>query len=257
MAKATMTQDQLTQQLRTALGAELVAVVLYGSAARPSSPAVEAAPHAPAGAAAQTGARNILVLVRALDPAALRAVAQTTRAWIAAGHPAPLIMTDAEWRASRDIFAIEVADILDRHEVLTGEFREAVGPVDVTHLRHQLEFEAMGKLLAIRQGILAAAADPARELQLLAATKSGVLVLFRTLLRLHGERIPADPAEVVRQAAARAGFEPTPFLRVVAHVTGTAAIPSSEADAVLTGYHAGIERFVAHVDRLTHPRSDT
>jgi hypothetical protein len=248
MAKVTITQDQLTQRLQAALGADLVAVVLYGSAARPKRSGVEAA---------LTGARNILVLVRTLTPGALRSVARTTHEWIAAGHPAPLIMTEGEWRTSRDIFAIEVADILERHEVLVGALPTEIAAVDPAHLRHQLEFESMGKLLAIRQGILAADGDPTRELQLLAATKSGVLVLFRTLLRLHGERIPADPSEVVRQAAVRADFDPTPFLRVLAHVTGAAVIPHGEADAVLTGYHQGIERFVAHVDRLTHAVSNT
>ena len=250
MAKAMITQDQLTQRLQGALGAELLAVVLYGSAARPSGTASP-------GGAVPSGARNILVLVRALTPAALRLAARTTHDWIAAGHPAPLIMTEGEWRASRDIFAMEVADILDRHEVLAGALPAAAGPVDRAHLRHQLEFEAMGKLLAIRQGILAADGDATRELQLLAATKSGVLVLFRTLLRLQGERIPADPTEVVRQAAARADFDAAPFLRVLGHATGAAVIPHGETDAVLTGYHQGIERFVAHVDRLTHAVSDT
>ena len=249
MAKVTITQDQLTPRLQTALGADLVAVVLYGSAARPAGATGDATTGATsAGGVAPSGARNILVLVRTLTPSALRSVARTTHEWIAAGHPAPLIMTEGEWRTSRDIFAIEVADILERHEVLVGALPTGVAAVDPAHLRHQLEFEAMGKLLAIRQGILAADGDPARELQLLAATKSAVLVLFRTLLRLHGEPIPADAAEVVRRAAARAGFDPAPFLRVLAHVTGTAAIPKGDADAVLTGYHQGIERFVAFVD---------
>ena len=249
MAKVTITQDQLTPRLQTALGADLVAVVLYGSAARPAGATGDATTGATsAGGVAPSGARNILVLVRTLTPSALRSVARTTHEWIAAGHPAPLIMTEGEWRTSRDIFAIEVADILERHEVLVGALPTGVAAVDPAHLRHQLEFEAMGKLLAIRQGILAADGDPARELQLLAATKSAVFVLFRTLLRLHGEPIPADAAEVVRRAAGRAGFDPAPFMRVLAHVTGTAAIPKGEAEAVLTGYHQGIERFVAFVD---------
>ncbi|MBM3898913.1 MAG: hypothetical protein FJ362_01980 [Gemmatimonadetes bacterium] len=249
MAKVTITQVQLMQRLQAALADDLVAVVLYGSAARPAGTTGSVTNGAATtGGAAPSGARNILVLVRTLTPSTLRSVARTTHEWIAAGHPAPLIMTEGEWRTSRDIFAIEVADILERHEVLVGALPAGVAGVDSAHLRHQLEFETMGKLLAIRQGILAADGDPARELQLLAATKSAVLVLFRTLLRLHGEPIPADAAEVVRHAAARVGFDPVPFLRVLAHVAGTAAIPTAEADSTLTGYHQGIERFVSYVD---------
>ena len=54
MAKATITQDQLTQRLQTALGADLVAVVLYGSAARPAGATGQVAA---AASGAATGAR--------------------------------------------------------------------------------------------------------------------------------------------------------------------------------------------------------
>ena len=110
----------------------------------------------------------------------------------------------------------------------------------------------MGKLLALRQGILAAGGNAERELELLAASRSAVLVLFRTLLRVHGEAAVDGPEEVVRRAAEHAGFDAAPFLEVVAHVSGSKRIPASHADVVLTAYHAGLERFVAHVDALVH-----
>lgn len=235
---ATMTLEALTGRLQQDLGDRLVAAVLYGSAARGER--IE-----------KRSDYNVLVIVSALTPAALRTLAGTTTEWTKAGNPPPLILTQAEWRSSGDVFAMEVADILERHRVLVGALPAEPARVDALHLRHQLEFEAMGKLLALRQGILASGAKPARELELLAASKSAVLVLFRTLLRVHGEK--ADGAEdVVRRVAEKVGFEAAPFLEVVAHVAGSARIPESRADAVLTAYHAGLERFVAHVDALVH-----
>jgi len=238
MAK-TMTLEAFTERLTTQLGAQLVAAVLYGSAARGER--IE-----------QRSDFNVLVIVRALDPASLRALSRSVADWSAAGNPPPLLLTESEWRSSRDIFAMEVADILARHRVLAGALPAEPSAVDVGHLRHQLEFEAMGKLLALRQGILAAGASPERELDLLGASRSAVLVLFRTLLRIHGESGVDGSEEVVQRAAARAGFDPTPFLEVVAHVAGSARIPAARADAVLTAYHAGLERFVAHVDSIIH-----
>ena len=240
MAK-TMTLEALTERLQQAQGEQLLAVVLYGSAARGER--VE-----------QRSDFNVLVIVRTLTPAALRATAATAQAWSAAGNPPPLILTEAEWRSSRDVFAMEVADILERHRVLFGAMPAEPSSVDQAHLRHQLEFEAMGKLLALRQGILAAGANTARELALLAASKSAVLVLFRTLLRVHGESGADGPEDAVRRAAGHAGFDAAPFLEVVAHVQGKEKIPAARADAVLTAYHAGLERFVAHVDALVHAR---
>ena len=238
---AAMTLDGFTQALRDAHGDALRAVVLYGSAARGEH-------------VAKHSDHNVLVLVRALTPAALRASARATREWTALGNPPPLILTESEWHTSRDVFAIEVADILAHHRELWGTLPHGVA-VEAANLRHQLEFEAMGKLLALRQGLLAADGDAELEIALLTATRSAVLVLFRTLLRVHGEPAADSAAEVVRRAARHAGFDPAPFLKVLSHVDGSARIVPAEADALLAAYHAGLERFVAHVDAIVHSGS--
>lgn len=235
-----MTLDDLSAQLSQAHGDQLVAVVLYGSAARGEH-------------RGDTSDHNVLVIVRRLTPAALRASATAAHAWHAAGNPPPLILTEAEWRSSRDIFAIEYADILEKHRVLTGAFPDGPRGVDVAHLRHQLEFEAMGKLLRLRRGILACDGDVTEELALLAASRSAVLVLFRTLLRVHGEVSPPSSVNVVRRAAELAAFDAAPFLAVLAHVDGSSPLPPERVDEVLNAYHTGLERFVAYVDSLVHP----
>lgn len=239
MAKLTL--SDFTGQLTRAFGDDLSAVVLYGSAVGRTDP--------------ERGSdRNILVVVKALRPAALRSAAAATTAWQKTGNPAPLILTEAEWRSSRDVFAMEHTDIGARHEVLAGAFPNVPAP-ETADLRRQLEYEAMGALIHLRQGILACGGDLAMELKLLAASKGTVLVLFRALLRVHGEAVPAEPEPVIDAVAARVGFDPVPFQAVVAHVRGTKAIAKGEADAVLTDYHAGLKRFVAHVDAMLHPDS--
>ncbi len=236
---ARMTLEDLTAQLQRAHGDELTAVVLYGSAARGE--------HVKA-----TSDLNVLVIVRSLTQATLRASAAATAAWGKAGNPPPLILTDAEWRSSHDVFAMEYADIHAVHRVLAGTLPE--GPaVDRAHLRHQLEFEAMGKLLQFRRGILACNGDAKLELELLTAMKGTSLVLCRTLLRAHGREVPTDSSAVVREAAALADLDAAPFLEVVAHAHGTVKIPVARADEVLEAYHAGLQQFVAHVDALAKP----
>ncbi len=236
---AKMTLEDLAAQLRKAHGDQLTAVVLYGSAAR--------------GDAAATRDLNVLVVVRSLSSAALRAASATAGAWVEAGNPPPLILTEAEWLTSRDVFAMEFADILERHRVVAGALPAGPATVDPGHLRHQLEFEAMGKLIRLRQGILACEGDAKRELMLLAATRSAVLVLFRTLLRVHGETAPDAPEAVARRAATLGRFDASPFLEVIAHAKGAPAIPAARADAVLEAYHAGLQALVAHVDSLVRP----
>jgi hypothetical protein len=162
-----------------------------------------------------------------------------------------MTLTAREWRSSADIFPMEYSDILESHKVLHGQLPEGGAAVETRNLRHQLEFEAMGKLLHLRQGALAAGWDGRRELELLEASLSPVLIVFRAVVRLTGERPPADREELVRQVAALARFEAAPFLAVVRHVRGDERVAAAAAGDVLAGYLAGVERLVSYVDQ--HP----
>src|SRR5881398_2130618 len=176
---AKMTPEELVEQLRAAYGDALRSVVLYGSAA--------AGEHIP-----KRSDYNVLVLVDSLSLDRLSAAAAVARAWSEGGNPAPMTLTTREWRSSADIFAMEYADILERHKILYGEAPFDGIRVDPGDLRLQLEHEAMGKLLKLRQGVLAAGGDRTRQLELLRASLSTMLVLFRAVLRLHDEKPTAD-----------------------------------------------------------------
>jgi hypothetical protein len=234
---ANMTPEQLVEQLRAAFGAELRNVVLYGSAA--------AGEHI-----AKRSDYNVLVLVDALPLERLRAAAAVSAAWGEAGNPPPMILTTAEWRGSADIFAMEYADILERHKILYGDSPFEGIRVDQHDLRLQLEHEAMGKLLKLRQGVLASGGDGRRQVELLAASLSTIMVIFRAVVRLDAGSPAKDNIALSQTVARSAGFDAAPFERVVRHVRGEQAIPVAEAPTVLAGYLAGMETLVRHLDRL-------
>jgi hypothetical protein len=235
---AQMTLEQLVEQLARAYGPELRAVVLYGSAATGQH-------------IAKRSDYNVLVIVDRLDLPALEREAAIARAWGEGGNPPPLTLTSAEWDASADIFPMEYADILDRHRVLHGTLPEDGIRVDREHLRLQTEFEAMGKLLQLRRGVLAAGGDRKRQIALLEASLSTFMVIFRALVRLHGEQPPADYAALVDRVAELTAIDPDAFARVVRHVRGAERIGEQQVAAVLAGYLAGAQQLVAHIDRLS------
>jgi hypothetical protein len=238
---ATMTLEAFSAELAEAFGSDCTAIVLYGSAALRDKP--------------EAGADfDLLVIVRRLQPDALRRSASTVQRWQAEGHRAPLILTEAEWRSSRDVFAMEHADILARHRVLVGTL-PALAAVRDEDLRRQLEYEAMGALLQLRRGVLAVGNDPLRTLELLAAVKGSVLALLRSLLRVHGEPTPDDAPSVVAKAAARAGFDPAGLLATLAHTRGERSIPPNRAAETLDAVHVSLKQLVAHVDAMWHPDS--
>jgi hypothetical protein len=237
---AKMKLDDLVSQLRAAYGNALSAVVLYGSAAGGEH-------HE------KRSDMNILVIAKTLTVASMRAAGAVARAWGEAGHPPPLTLTEAEWRSSVDVFAMEHADILQRHKILYSAppfdltYGVAVSPRD---LRLQLEYEALGMLLRLRGRVLTSDHDAAQRVETLVSGTSQVLVLFRALLRLGDDVPPADNEELCRRTAARAGFDPAPFVAVVGHWRGGKTIDTSGLDGVLEAYHAGLEQVVAYLDEL-------
>jgi hypothetical protein len=234
---AKMTLDELVSQLKKAFGESLEAVVLYGSAA--------AGEHIP-----RRSDYNVLVIVRELGLAELEREAAIARAWGEAGNPPPLTLTASEWRGSSDIFPMEHADVLERHRVLYGTPPFDGLSVRPHDLRLQLEHEAMGKLLALRQGVLAAGGERKKQVELLGASLSTFMVIFRALLRYHGESPPLDYERLIEAVSVKTGMNGAPFARVVRHHRGSEPLPERVVQEVLSGYLAGAHALVDYLDRL-------
>ncbi len=239
MAKSTMRIDDLVTQLSQVHGAALRAVVLYGSAASDE----QVAGHSDL---------NVLEIVDSLSLPTLQRLAQTTRAWQESGNPPPLTLTTVEWTRSADIFPMEYSDILERHKVLHGELPMDGIVVQLSDLRLQTENEAMGKLLRLRRGVMAAGTDAKRQAELLRASWSALLVIFRAVSRLHAVPPPRDAVQVVRTVAQRCGFDPASYETVWALIHGT-PLPERETESVLAGYVQGMESLVAYLDRFVPP----
>ena len=219
--------------------ADLVSVVLYGSAARGEyRPGVSDL--------------NVLVLLREVSPAALRAAHELARAWVAEGNPPPLVLGADEWRGSADVWAIEVTDIRDAHLTLVGADPFTGVEVHPEFLRLQCERELKGKQIQLRERYLLFAGQPEELGELLVRSLSTFLVLFRTVLRLDGALPDRDADTVVREVARRAGFDPGPLLEVHrARAAGHRLRPEADAPVVV-GYLNAVSRVVDHVDRLVH-----
>jgi predicted nucleotidyltransferase len=233
-----MTLDELVAQLKSAYGDTLRSVVLYGSAV--------AGEHIE-----KKSDYNTLVILDVVPLDRLAAVGAVLKAWGESGNPPPMMFTSAEWKSSADVFPMEYADILERHKVLFGADPSQGITVARNDLRLQVEQQALGKLLHLRRGAMAAGVDEKAQLALLEASLSALMVVFRGVVRLHGEVPPQDYAELSRSVAAKVGFDAAPFERVIKHVRGEQKLPRAEARAVLGAYLAAMEALVAYLDRFT------
>src|SRR3954467_8098522 len=107
MADLKDTARGLAREFATELGVKLRSALLYGSIAR--GEAVEGLSNI-----------NVMLLLDRVDMETLRRVAPLTRKWEKTGNLPPLILSWDEWERSADSFAIEVADMRDAREVLSG-----------------------------------------------------------------------------------------------------------------------------------------
>ena len=233
-----MTLDELVEQLRQAYGPTLRSVLLYGSAV--------AGEHI-----AKRSDYNVLVVLDAVPLERLAAVGAVLRSWTEAGNSAPMTFTAAEWKSSADVFPMEYSDILERHRVLFGEDVTDGISVASADLRLEVEQQSLGKLLHLRRGAMTAGGDAQAQLELLEASLSAIMVVFRGVSRLHGEVPAQDYLALTTDIAHRAGFGAEPVLRVVRHVRGSEKLKKNDAGAVLAGYMAAMETLVAYLDKYT------
>src|SRR3989449_11116223 len=89
-----LTVEQFAAEVARALGARLVALLLYGSWARGT--------HVP-----DRSDVNTLLICDTVDDALFATLAPAMRAWTRAGHPAPLILTEREWRGAPGALPLE------------------------------------------------------------------------------------------------------------------------------------------------------
>jgi hypothetical protein len=233
---AQMTLNQLTDQLTAIYGQELVAIALYGSAARGEH-------------LANYSDLNVLVVVERLTMDYLRKESPVARSWREAGNPPPLTLTRSEWLGSADIFPMEYADILAHHKVLAGTLPLEGVVVSSRELRLQLEHECMSKLLRLRHAVLVAGKDAAALRELLERSVSTMLVMLRGVLRLHGDDPPADSEAVCARAGERTGLDFSVVSRIVRHTRGREKFTTSEVDGVVERYLAAAGALAAYVDR--------
>lgn len=231
---ARMTIEEFTRRIETALDSGLVSLVLYGSAARE-------------GAAASM---DTLIICDAATPDRLARLAAPVAAWVRAGHPAPLVFGEAEWRESADAFPIEFEDIRAAHQVLAGRDPWAGIRVDPADLRRQLEHELRGKLIRLRQAVLSCGGDRRRLGRAFAGSASGLLAVLRALLRAAGRPVPAERGAVVAAAGALAGFTAEPVTEVVTAAARGRALALGADDARVAACLDAVRRAADFVNAL-------
>jgi predicted nucleotidyltransferase len=227
---------ELVEGLKLAAGANLQAVILYGSAA-----AGEFQP--------RHSDLNILCVLERLDGAELQKLTHTSRWWEKKGHPAPLVFAREEIHRSADVFAIEFLDIQSSHRVLFGEdiFKNLDVPRNLH--RHQVEREMRTNVIRLRQAFLTVAKNEKALHRLLTESVTSFIVLFRHALILLGDPPPASRRAAVEKLSAKMGFDASGVLEVLRLREGAREPSFVELERVFHAYLGAVTHVVEEIDK--------
>src|SRR5918998_83411 len=231
--------NHLIGDLRATHGANLVSVVLYGSAA--------------AGDFVELHSDyNLLIALDRIMPEDLRQAQAPMREWRRLGHPLPVYFTFAELRDAADVFPIEFHQMERARVVLYGRDPFETLRISDANLRHQTEYELRSKLIQLRRLYIPASVSARRLQDLMTESLTSFAALFSAVLILHGEVPPVTRRERVRAAVRLLGLDAETFERALAlrGEAGGDELDEAEANELFASYMEQIERVIEAVDRV-------
>jgi predicted nucleotidyltransferase len=228
--------NDLVRRLKEASGANLRAVVLYGSAAATEFDR-------------EHSDLNILCLLDRLNAASLRGLRPVTLWWWRRGHPAPLLFTFGELRDSADVFSIELLDMKQHHRMLWGDDLLAQLEVPMDLHRLQVERELRTNVIRLRQAYLRSRGRDAELVELMIASASSFAALFRHSLIALGESPPDGRRAVADRLAARLGLDSAGFLAVLDLRDRKRRVDGIDVDRTFAEYLNAVMRVAEEMDR--------
>ncbi|MGB8726474.1 MAG: nucleotidyltransferase domain-containing protein [Candidatus Sulfotelmatobacter sp.] len=229
--------NDFVSRLRTAAGANLESVILFGSAV--------AGDFHP-----ELSNVNLFCVIRDSSFAALEALAPAVKWWNGQKQPPPLFMTRDEIERSTDVFTIELLDMQQHHRVLFGEDIVRGLSIPANLHRVQVEYELREKLALLRQHLLLAAGNDTRMWELLLRSVSSFTTLFRHALIVLGHDAPVGKRETVQTLAKQIGFDASGILEALDVREGRSGRKNFKVADVFSRYLGALEQATAAVDKM-------
>jgi Nucleotidyltransferase domain len=229
--------NEFVVRLRTAAGADLESVILFGSAV--------AGDFHP-----EFSNVNLFCVIRDSSFASLQALAPAVKWWDSQKQPPPLFMTRDEIERSHDIFTIELLDMKQHHRVLFGEDILQGLSIPANLHRLQVEYELREKLALLRQHLLLASGNDSRMWELLVRSVSSFTTLFRHTLIVLGRDAPLGKRAAVAMLSKQISFDASGIFQVLDVRERKADRKKFEVADVFSRYLAAVEQVAATVDRI-------
>lgn len=174
--------DKLVESLKKELGENLTSIIAFGSQAN-----VEDAKNN----------LNIMIVTNTLSAENLYAISKSIQKWVKAKNPIPVIMNRDEWYSSFDVYAIEYSDIKGNYRLIYGEDLVQSISINKYFLRLECEAELKSLLLKYKNNFLMNIRSDKEMKKLLSHVIKTLLVIFRSVLRLHDCAVPYRAVDII------------------------------------------------------------
>jgi len=223
-------------QVQKLFGNTLDAVILYGSAA---------------GGDYLPGKSNInlLILLARQDAEVLAQYAALHKRWQKEQIVVPLFLTQAELRASLELFPLEYLEIQEQHVLLAGRDPFPELRIDGRNLRLQCEQELRGNLLRLRQRFVEGGASTEAITILLPLSLTALLPCLRGLLRAAGKPVERSADGVLKAVQQHWGVDCAAFQDVLNLKRGIISPGPAEAPRLFERYAATLQTLVENLGR--------
>lgn len=223
--------------LREALGDRLVAVVLYGGAARGA--------YAPL-----TSDLNVLLVLSEASTATLDRLVAPVQQAMRDCRVAAMVVTEDDLRRSTDVFPIKFLDMQRHHRVLWG--RDVLGDLTIAdaHLRLRCEQEIKNLLLRLRQFYVHRSHRPDLIENLLTRAISSLVIDLGVLLQLQTGTAPEGKQAILAAAAETLGLDGSALGDILALRAGTRQPGADELARLYDAFMAVVQRAAEVVDSL-------
>jgi hypothetical protein len=228
----------LVESLQTAHGANLAAVVLYGSAA--AGDLIEARSN-----------HNLLVALNRITTEDLRVAQKPILEWQTLGQPTPVYFSVEELNDAADVFPIEFLQMEQARKILFGRDPFEFIKLSRANLRHQTEYELRTKLIQLRRLYIPASNSAEKLSRLMSDSLASFAALFRAVLILLGQDPPVSKAETMRACVLSLELDGSAFEKIFELRTGgPTSLSEKDANDLFAVYLAQIERVIEAVDRM-------
>ena len=229
--------EQITTDATTALGDNLVTLLMYGS-------------H-PRGEPRPASDVNIMLVVTDSSAQAMQGLLARTHAWSQAGAAAPVVVAAMEFLDSQDTLALEYLDIAAARKVLAGHDLFATFTPDWEIVRHALEQEARRKAIILMKRWLATSGNGREARRIISDTVPGYVAMLRGMVLFEQRAVrPIHAKQVLAELKGHHGLIPAVWQRLYAVGKEYKRQTSDQLTALMADYINQSQALMKYLDSL-------